>query len=167
MPARGGAGPPGSQRLSEVALDATGAYNDSPFLRHLNPVVEEWRDGYVRIGLRLRFELLNRSGVVHGGVLATMLDNAGGFAGLYCTVPGNKRYAVTLSLNTSFVAQSSSGKLIVVGERQSSGRRIFFSNASVHTEEGLLVATGSGVYRYRSGSETPEGGPPRQLPPEA
>lgn len=145
-------------------MDKDDYYSDSPFLHYLNPTIEEWRDGYARISLVLRHELLNRSGVVHGGVLASMLDHAGGICGLYCTVPGNKRYGVTLSLNANYVAQSRSGRLIVTGERQSGGRKIYFGNSMIRTESGALVATGSGVYRYRSGSESPEGVPARELP---
>jgi uncharacterized protein (TIGR00369 family) len=133
--------------------------HDRPFLRFLAPVLQEWRDGYVRTVLPLRGDLLNRSGVVHGGVLATMLDHACGLAGVYCAVPGNRRYAVTLSLNTSFIAQSDEGALTVIGERKSSGRKIYFSDAEIRTAGGVLVASGSGVFRYRGGSESAEGVP--------
>jgi uncharacterized protein (TIGR00369 family) len=128
-------------------------YSDSPFLEFIDTALEEWRDGYVRIGLLLKPHHLNRSGVVHGGVLATLLDHAGGFCGLYSGEAGTKRFGMTLSLTSNYVAQSRTGKLTAVGERVSGGRRIFHSRADVRTEDGVVLATGTGVYRYRSGSE--------------
>ena len=135
--------------------------SESPFLNLLGTSVEEWRDGYARISLSIQPEHLNRAGVIHGGVLATLLDHGGGFCGLYCITPGNRRYGMTLSLSCNFVGQSKTGKVFVIGNRTSSGRRIYFSDTEVRTEEGVLLATGSSVHRYRNGSEDPAGVPAR------
>ena len=89
--------------------------SESPFLELLGTRVEEWREGYVRIALDLRPHHLNRAGVVHGGVLTTLFDHAGSFSGLYCTVAGNRRYGVTLSLTANFVAQCGGGRLTAIG----------------------------------------------------
>jgi uncharacterized protein (TIGR00369 family) len=134
--------------------------SDSPFLRFVDTRLEEWRDGYARIGLVLRPHHLNRSGVVHGGVLATLLDHAGGLSGLHCSVPGNRRCGMTLSITSNFLGQSRAGKLIAIGERGSAGKKIYFARSEVRTDTGVILATGSGIYRYRSGSESPEGVPP-------
>jgi uncharacterized protein (TIGR00369 family) len=138
--------------------DASG-YGGNPFLALLGTELEEWSDGHVRVGLELRPELLNRSGVVHGGVLATLLDHAGGLSGLHCTVTGNRRYGMTISLTTHFLRQSRAGRLTAIGHRISSGRKIFYARSEVMTEAGEVLAAGSSVHRYRSGSETPEGTP--------
>jgi len=136
---------------------------ESPFLEMLGLVIEEWRDGYVRIGLPVRPDHLNRSGVVHGGLLATLLDNAGGFCGLYCAVPGNRRYSVTLSLTSNFLGQASGGVLTAVGHRVSAGRNVYFARSEIFGEDGALLATGSSVHRFRSGSGDPAGVPaPRE-----
>jgi uncharacterized protein (TIGR00369 family) len=134
-------------------------YSESPFLSFVDTTLEEWRDGYVRIALVLRRHHLNRAGVVHGGVLATLLDHAGGFCGLYCSVPGNRRYGMTLSLTSSFLSQSRTGVLMTTGERVSGGNKIYFAKTEVRTDAGIIVATGSSVHRYRSGSESHEGVP--------
>ena len=135
--------------------------SESPFLEMLGTKVEEWRDGYVRISLEIRPEHLNRAGVIHGGVLATLLDHGGGFSGLFCTEPGNRRYGMTLSMACNFIAQSKTGKVYVTGTRTSAGRRIYFSSTEVRTEEDVLLATGSSVHRFRNGSEDPKGVPAR------
>jgi uncharacterized protein (TIGR00369 family) len=135
--------------------------SESPFLEMLGTQVEEWRDGYARISLRIEPHHLNRAGVIHGGVLATLLDHGGGFCGLYCTVPGNRRYGMTLSLTCNFIGQSKTGLVYVTGQRTAAGRKIYFAETAVHTEEGVLLANGTSVHRFRSGSESSEGVAPR------
>jgi uncharacterized protein (TIGR00369 family) len=141
-------------------------YSGSPFLRLVATQLEEWRDGYVRIGLVLKPHHLNRSGVVHGGLQATLLDHAGGLCGLYCDVPGNRRYGVTLSMTANFLAQSRAGKLFAIGERVTGGTRIYFSRTEVRTDTGVILAMGTSTHRYRSGSESPQGVKAREATPE-
>lgn len=137
-------------------------YSDSPFLQMLDTRLDEWRDGFARIKLQLQPFHLNRSGVVHGGVLAALLDHAGGMSGLHCSVPGNRRYGMTLSLTSNFIGQARAGFIIATGTRVSSGRKVFYANSEVRTDDGVILASGTGVYRYRGGSETHEG--TRKLP---
>jgi uncharacterized protein (TIGR00369 family) len=134
-------------------------YSDSPFLSFIGTRLEEWRDGHARIALDLKPHHLNRSGVSHGGLLAALMDHAGAFSGLYCTVPGNKRYSMTLSLTSNFVGQSNSGSLTVIGTRTSGGRNVYFAETEVRTDDGTLVATSTSVHRYRKGSQDLEGVP--------
>ena len=130
------------------------AFNDVIGFRIAN-----WQADYVELLLELQPMHLNRSGVVHGGVLATLIDAAGGFAGCYCSVPGNIRRALTLSMNTQFTGQTKSGVIKAVARRSAGGRKIFFASVEVFSEQGDLIAVGQGTYRYRAGSETPEGSP--------
>jgi uncharacterized protein (TIGR00369 family) len=146
--------------MESAQMEYSEDYSDSPFLTFIGTKLIEWRDGYARIRLDLQPHHLNRSGVCHGGLLSALMDHGGAFSGLYCTVPGNKRYSMTLSLSANFLAQSRSGSLFVTGERMSGGRKIYFASTEVKTDEGLLVAASTSVHRYRSGSEAPEGLPP-------
>ncbi|WP_119462269.1 PaaI family thioesterase [Rhodospirillaceae bacterium SYSU D60014] len=119
-----------------------------------------WREGYAEVALTVGPDHLNRTGVPHGGLLATLIDTACGYSGCYCTVPGNRRRAVTLSLNTQFVGQARAGDILTaVGRATAGGRRIFFTQCEVRDQAGRLIAQGEGVFRYRCGSETPEGEP--------
>ena len=138
-----------------------GIESDSPFLHMIGVRQMEWREGFVRLRVVIQPHLLNRSGVVHGGVLATLLDNAAGMSGMWCSVPGNKRYGMTLSLTTNYVGQAKTGAMIATGTRAAGGSKIFFADSEVRTEGGVLLAKGSGVFRYRTGSESTEGVPAR------
>lgn len=121
--------------------------------------IDEWGDGHGKVSLVLERWHLNASKIVHGGVIMTLLDVATGMAGLFCTVKGNRRYSVTVSLNTNFIGQARTGKIFATGSRTASGRNLFFASAEVRSEEGVLLATATAVHRYRRGSENPEGVP--------
>ena len=108
----------------------------------------EWREDFARLELALEAKHLNRSGVVHGGVLATMLDVALGYAGIFSAEPGRARRAVTLSLTTSFLGQAKSGVLSCLARRRGGGKTIFMATGEVLDESGNLVALGEGTFRY-------------------
>ena len=109
-----------------------------------------WRDGYAEVTATLGAEHMNRSGVMHGGVLTTMIDAACGYAGCYAAAPEVPRRAFTLSLDCHFTAAAAAGdRLSVSARRTGGGRQVFFSRAEVHDQNGRLIAQGAGVFRYR------------------
>ncbi|WP_447553091.1 PaaI family thioesterase [Vreelandella sp. EE22] len=139
-------------------VDEPGGFNDL-----LGFYVVEWSEERAVVELTLEAKHMNRSGNVHGGVLASMLDNALSLAGLYCPVDGNARRAVTLSLNTTFVGPARQGVLRATGVLRGGGRKIYMASADIVDEQGNLVAMGEGSFRRRSGSESLEGVPIAQL----
>ncbi len=123
------------------------------FSRFLGVAIVEWQPDYAVLELEIDREThVNRSGILHGGVLMTLIDTACGYAGTYCDVPGEVRRASTLSLTTSFVAPVSGGKVRAVGHRKGGGRKIFFASAEVFSEGGVLLGFGEGSFRYRGDS---------------
>lgn len=132
---------------------------DSAFNDLIGFTISEWRQDYVVLELKIEAKHLNRSGVVHGGVIATLIDAAAGFSGCYCSMPGNVRRAFTLSVTTNFCGQAKSGIIRTVARKRAGGRKIFFASAEILNDQGEIVALGEATYRYRTGSETLEGSP--------
>jgi uncharacterized protein (TIGR00369 family) len=122
--------------------------------------VERWRPGFVEMQLEVRPELCNASGILHGGVLMTLLDSACGAAAWFDESQGKRRYSVTVSFTTQFLQAARLGETLTVlgSKRSGGGRTIFTAESEIRNERGELVASGVGTFRYRSG-ERRDGGP--------
>ena len=118
-----------------------------------------WEKDKAVIALDLEPRHLNLGGVIHGGVLTSLLDIVLAEAGTYCPYPGRMRKAITLTLTTTFTGQCSSGTITATGIKRAGGTRIFNSTGEIHDDKGNLLAIAEGTFRIRSGSEKPEGVP--------
>lgn len=118
-----------------------------------------WAENEAWVEIALDQRHMNRADVVHGGVLATLIDTACGFSATWCPIEGRVRRVVTLSLATSFIGQARHGILRAVAQKRGGGAKIVFCHAEVFDAENRLIATGEGTFRYRSGSEALDGIP--------
>lgn len=107
-------------------------------------------DGHAVMELEIGAEHLNSQGFLHGGIVATMIDHAGGIAGSLCSETGSMRKAVTVSLTTSFLAPVSSGRITARSRKRPGGRSIYVSTTEITDETGRLIAVGEASYRYIS-----------------
>lgn len=124
-----------------------------PFNQHLGFEIEEWTEGRVVITADIKPEHRNYQGLPHGGFIATMLDAATALAGVYTENEHKVRKALTLSLNINFLGQAMTSGLKAIGTVTASGKKIFYSTASVYDMKDNLIASAQGVFRYRTGSE--------------
>lgn len=152
-----------SDSEAEAALDLSrphGAFADM-----VGYHLVEWEEGRARVVLDVDDRHLNRSGIMHGGVLSTLIDVACGYAGCYCATPGHARWALTLQLTCQFMGKVEKGdRLSAEGVATGGGRSLFFSRTEVRRQDGELVGHGEGTFKYRRGSESPEGVPTDRPP---
>lgn len=143
------------------ASDPAASWCDAPsgFRQLIGYRLTEWSDGHAVVHLVIGPRHLNRGGVIHGGVITTLIDAAGGYAGCYCGVNGHVRRSVTVSLSTSFLSQAISGTITATARVRGGGRKLFATSVEVTADDGRLIAIGDGIYRYRSGSERADGVP--------
>lgn len=126
-----------------------------PLQRHLGFELTGWQVDYCQITLPLASYLMNRYGIPNGGAHATFLDTVMEFCGCYTGDRARRQLVMTLSLNISFLAQSTGRTLIAEGRRTGGGPKTFFAAASVCDDTRAQIATGTGVFRYRAPSNQP------------
>ena len=129
-------------------------HNEAPYplQNHLGFKLTEWRKDFCRVELPLKPFLLNRYGIPHGGINATLLDTAMGYCACYSEDPNTPIFAMTLSLTVNYLGQSTGNTLITEANRTGGGRKTFFAQGSVTDDTGQIIATATGVFRFRLGA---------------
>lgn len=118
--------------------------------------VVAWRPGFVQMRLSVRPELCNANGLLHGGVLMTLLDSASGFACTFNDTATTRRLSVTLSFTTQFIKAARDGdELVILGAwRPSTSKSTFAAETEIYDQNGDLIATGTGTFRYLKGERS-------------
>ncbi len=117
-----------------------------------------WGPDTAELTLKIATKHLNRSGVVHGGVVTTLIDTACSYSGCFCSVAGNVRRSFSLSLTTQFIGLAREGAVLTARARRiGGGRTIFFADCELRDQDGTLIGKGEGSFKYRRGSESPVG----------
>ena len=111
---------------------------------HLGAVLEVVRPGRVEISLPFRPELSQQHGFFHAGVISTIADSAGGYAGF--TLFAADAGVLTVEFKINLLAAADGERAIAVGEVIRSGRTLtvcrldaFVENAGkrVHCATGM------------------------------
>ena len=129
------------------------------FRRLLGYETKVWSERYGEVTLNIDSRHDNSHGMVHGGVYAALLDAAFGHAVAYCGLPGRTRLAVTITLQTTYLAAAKSGVLTASGRVLHVEGRVATCAGEVRLDDGTLCATGRASFMYKPGSELPEGVP--------
>lgn len=122
-----------------------------PFAQLIGYELTEWAEDRAVVVMSIDERHMNRSGIMHGGVLTALIDSACGYAGCFRSPPARHRRAMTLSLHTQFLGAVRIGdRLSAAAWRSGGGNQIFFSSCEVHDQDGRLIGRGDGTFRYRS-----------------
>ena len=129
----------------------------SPFVELIGGRLEEWREGYVRMSVTLEPHHTNPHGVMHGGVVTTLMDEALG--GVIASVRGMETMFAaqhtTVEMNASFLAGARPGDRIVVEARVLRlGRRVAFGEAEATRGDGEMIAKGRMTFVILEGGAT-------------
>lgn len=116
----------------------------SPFHAGFGITVEDARSGEVRLGWEARGEHRNLQGLVHGGVLATLVDIAMGLAVRTAVGPGRRH--VTIELTVHYLRPTAPGRIEAVGTTLRVGSQISFAEGSVVDPSGRVLVRASGTY---------------------
>ena len=103
--------------------------------------LEALRPGYCALTLTPRPETSQQHGYVHAGILATLVDSAGGYAG-YTLFPADSS-VLTVEFKLNLLAPAEGDRIIAEGFVVKSGRTLTITRGEVHAErngERTLVA---------------------------
>jgi uncharacterized protein (TIGR00369 family) len=118
----------------------------SPFVEAMGAELLEWAEGRVRWGITLGPQHTNPGGIMHGGVVAALLDEA--VAGAITSLRGQEAVPsdphLLLEMNVSFLSAARPGeRLEVEGWVLRMGRQVAFAEAEARRlPGGQLVAKG-------------------------
>jgi len=114
---------------------------DSPYPLHMQMTLEEIEINTARIMIRLGKRHLQPFGIVHGGVVATIIDTATFWAAFLTLTEGTGLVNVDLKLN--YLAPVVKGHLYAEGTCLRPGRSISYAEARVFDDARRLVAHGT------------------------
>ena len=131
--------------LNEAQLEHLTRYfnEEVTFSRHIGAKVEEVEPGRSVVYLDVEEYHQNGAGTLHGGVYASLIDNAMGLSVL--ALVGVR--TATIQMNVHFLGAVGGGRITCESEVLHRTRRTATAEAKVHDAEGNLVALGTGAFR--------------------
>jgi uncharacterized protein (TIGR00369 family) len=118
--------------------------------------VARWEPGICAVQLAAKARHVNIHDIVHGGVVTTIMDKAGGLCGLQREGEDGDggRSSLTISMTVNFLASAGPGAILTATARKrGGGRQIFFCSIEVADETGRLIALGDGAYKLREAKQ--------------
>jgi uncharacterized protein (TIGR00369 family) len=105
--------------------------------------ITDLEEGRVEFTCAVDESVYNPIGVVHGGLVCTLLDTVAGCA-VHTTLPAGVGYtSIELKVNYLRAVHATSGPLTAIGRVVKPGRRVAFAEGEVLDAQGRTVATAS------------------------
>lgn len=120
------------------------AFASVPYAKFLGLELGDVANGQVSVHLRVRDELLQNQGVVHGGAVASLIDTAAAFAVL-SQIDVTERVTTT-DLTIHYLRPVTTGRMTATARIVRGGRRLFVLSVDVTNEADALLATAVTTY---------------------
>lgn len=144
---------------SEMLEELSQVVTDIPFNRILGLRLDKLEKDHAILSFSMKKELIGNYlyGILHGGVISSVLDMAGGVAAMLATLQKHQEKtlpeirellskASTVNLHVNYVHPGKGERFIASAMVLHSGRRLCFTRIELHNEEEKLIATGAGTY---------------------
>jgi len=103
-------------------------------MRTLGATLESVEPGYCAISLVPRAEVAQQHGYVHAGVVAAIVDSAGGYAG-FALFPEDAS-VLTVEYKLNLLAPATGERLVAEGFVVKPGRTLVITRGEVHADQG-------------------------------
>jgi uncharacterized protein (TIGR00369 family) len=117
-------------------------FRKSPFTDPWEPLYSRRTDRAVILGLRLAKPHTNSRGLIHGGLIASLADNAMGYScgQVIGGVMGGQSSLVTISLAVDFIGTAQIGQwLAVESEVIRTGQTICFAQSLIKADDAVIA----------------------------
>jgi uncharacterized protein (TIGR00369 family) len=120
------------------------ALSTVPFAKLLGIKLDAIEPGDATLSLHIREDFKQNAGVVHGGVIASLIDSATAFAILPLLNPDER--TTTVDLTISYLRPLVSGVVVARAKVLRAGRRMIATSAELFDADGKLAATALSTY---------------------
>ncbi|MHB1948695.1 MAG: thioesterase family protein [Gammaproteobacteria bacterium] len=140
------------QELSQILTEI-------PFNRMLGFNVDAIEDDQIIMSFHMKPDLVGNivHGILHGGVISSVIDMAGGVAAIAMSVRKHKDKEIaeikailgkvsTINLHINYLCPGKGSRFIATAWVLRSGNKICFTRSELRNEENVLIATGAGTY---------------------
>lgn len=115
-----------------------------PYNKLLGMELLEMRVGEAVLRLKMRDELRQPHGLLHGGATASVIDTAMAFAVVSMLGEGEK--ASTVDLTVHYLRPVTEGEIICTAKVLRGGKKLLTVSAEVANSEGKMIATAISTY---------------------
>lgn len=142
-------------KLSEV-------FSSIPFNRLLGMRLDEITDTHITMSFSMKKELIGNylHGILHGGVISSVLDMAGGVAVMVAAIKKHPDKSLeeltailgkssTINLHVDYLRPGKGESFLAKGFVIQSGRQISFARMELFTQDNELIASASGAYSIK------------------
>lgn len=135
-----------SEEEREAYIQAMSKAAEPTFWGYLGCEMDTISEEEIVVTLDAKPHHMNMMGIVHGGVLASLMDNAMGIA-VMLKRPGES--TVTSNLNVHFVEPAREGKLTVRAHIVHETKRSVTTESRITDAKGDLIALSTGSFRVK------------------
>lgn len=137
------------------------AFAAIPFNQMLGLTLDHLGVDQVVMGFEMKKELIGNfmHGILHGGVISSVLDMAGGMAAMAAAIPKHPDVqpnelakiigkCSTIDLQISYLRPGKGEKFSAKAWVIKNGNKICFARMELHNQSGSLIASGCGTYLF-------------------
>lgn len=142
-----------------VLQELSNAVTNIPFNQMLGLQLDHLENDHVIMSFHMKNDLIGNflQGILHGGVISSVLDMAGGMLVMASVVTKHPECTVeelaeivgkcsTIDLHINYLRPGKGNHFSAKAWLTKSGNKIAFTRMELHNQEDTLIATGSGTY---------------------
>ena len=143
-----------------ILQQLSSAFTAIPFNQMLGLRLDHLDNDYVSMSFNMKNDLIGNflHGILHGGVISSVLDMAGGVAIMLHAVSKNPKATIeeladilgkssTIDLQISYLSPGRGDIFTAKAWLVKGGNTISFARMELHNQDGTLIATGNGTYK--------------------